>query len=152
MTAVVPERRWLREAAAPKAEVTFSGDAPVQPPSQPLRAPDTPLGRARLARGWSRERTVRALMALADRWGWQTATEGSMRVQLHRWEHQDSRPSETYRVLLCAVFQATPQALGFTVSAPQATTKTALSARVESLESMVMQLTDALSRTLGAPA
>ncbi|TSB24020.1 XRE family transcriptional regulator [Streptomyces benahoarensis] len=126
-------------------------DAPGrQPRPQPLRAPDTPLGRARLARGWSRERTVRALMALADRWGWQIATEDSLKVQLHRWEHQQSRPSETYRVMLCALFRVTPDELGF--SAQRAMTETALNARVESLESMVAQLTNALARTLGATA
>ncbi len=155
MTTVVPERRWTRSTEAPKATVTFEGEAPAaperQPRPQPLRAPDTPLGRARLARGWSRERTVRALMALADRWGWQTATENSLKVQLHRWEHQDSRPSETYRVLLCALFQVPPEKLGFTATA-QPVTKTALNDRVESLESMVSQLTDALSRSLGVAA
>ncbi|WP_411143453.1 XRE family transcriptional regulator [Streptomyces sp. x-80] len=142
------------DSAQVKVSVSFEGEAPArpgrQPRPQPLRAPDTPLGRARLARGWSRGRTVRVLMALAERWGWQVATENSLKVLLHRWEHQEGRPSESYRVLLCAIFQATPETLGFT--APQVMTKTALSARVESLESMVMQLTAALSRTLGAPA
>ncbi|MFI5620387.1 XRE family transcriptional regulator [Streptomyces sp. NPDC051567] len=137
--------------------VSFEGEAPAQP--LPLRAPDTPLGRARLARGWSRERTVRALLALAERWGWQVAAESSLKVQLHRWEHQQGLPGETYRVLLCALFQAPPAELGFTQApapAPGATapkdSSAELSARVDHLESLLGRLTDALTRSLGVGA
>ncbi|MFJ7422443.1 XRE family transcriptional regulator [Streptomyces uncialis] len=115
---------------------------------QPLRAPDTPLGRARLARGWSRERTVRVLLALAGRWGWQVATENSLKVQLHRWEHEQGRPGETYRVLLCAVYESTPQTLGFHRAGP-ASEDGELRARVDSLESMVGRLVAALTRAEG---
>ncbi|UNO43908.1 XRE family transcriptional regulator [Streptomyces sp. MST-110588] len=125
--------------------VTVEGSAPVQPQPQGLRAPDTPLGRARLARGWSRERTVRALLALADHWGWQVATEDSLKVQLHRWEHQRGTPCETYRVLLCALFRATPAALGFTDRPQPAATRQELAARLDALESMVMRLTAAVT-------
>lgn len=148
MTTLAPECRWTETAAVPQVTVTIEGPAPVQPQPQPLRAPDTPLGRARLARGWSRERTVRALLALADHWGWQVATEDSLKVQLHRWEHQQGRPGETYRVLLCALFQSSPDALGFTAPARQAS-PSALRDRVESLEALVLQLTDALAQVRG---
>ncbi|MEU9502831.1 XRE family transcriptional regulator [Streptomyces sp. NPDC048196] len=147
MTVIAPERKWTRAADGRQMTVTFAGEVPAEPGAQPqpLRAPDTPLGKARLRRGWSRERTVRALMALADRWGWQVATENSLKVQLHRWEHQQGRPSETYRVLLCALFQSSPDALGFTGPARQAS-PSALRDRVESLEALVLQLTDALAQ------
>ncbi|MEV6682391.1 XRE family transcriptional regulator [Streptomyces erythrochromogenes] len=142
MTAVVPERRWLAPASVRLVAVAFEGDTPAQP--QPLRAPDTPLGRARLAHGWSREKTVRALLSLAKSWGWRVATENSLKVQLHKWEHEQVRPGETYQALLCAVFQTDRASLGF--DRPEPTGRVSeLSDRIASLESLVARLTDALT-------
>ncbi|MFD5349695.1 XRE family transcriptional regulator, partial [Streptomyces anulatus] len=55
---------------------------PVAGSLQPglLRSADTPLGLARVARGWSQEKTVRALILLARSWGWQVASEPSLKV------------------------------------------------------------------------
>lgn len=84
-------------------------------PEQPglLRSADTPLGLARVARGWSQEKTVRSLILLARSWGWQVASEPSLKVQLSCWEHGRRRPNESYRLLLCTVYRATAEDLGF---------------------------------------
>ncbi|MHC5702391.1 helix-turn-helix domain-containing protein [Streptomyces tirandamycinicus] len=111
---------------------------PVQPAS--LRTSDTPLGRARLARGWSQQKVVRALVLLADSWGWAIATEPSLKVQVSRWENGVVRPGPTYQVLLCALFRATPDELGFT----RATQAATLADRVASLEAALDRLTSQL--------
>lgn len=142
MTALMPERRWMNAEPVRTVAVSFEGKAPAQP--QPLRAPDTPLGRARLSRGWSREKTVRALLSLAERWEWRVATENSLKVQLHKWEHGQVRPGETYQALLCAIYRADADSLGF--HQPELAGSTSeLSDRIASLESLVARLTDALS-------
>ncbi len=123
----------------PEMTVAVDGPAPEQP--QLLRSADTPLGRARVARGWSQDKAVRALVLLADAWGWQVASEASLKVQLSRWEHGGSRPNETYRVLLCSLYRATPNELGFD-RVPQ-TTK-GLRDRISDLEALVENLTAAL--------
>ncbi|MFE0201179.1 XRE family transcriptional regulator [[Kitasatospora] papulosa] len=110
--------------------------APVQPARVPLRAPDTPLGRARLARGWSQRKVVRALVLLAGHWGWEIAAESSLKVQMSRWENGAVHPGPSYQVLLCAVLRATPDDLGFT----RATGTAALADRVASLETLVDRL------------
>ncbi|NUK12641.1 XRE family transcriptional regulator [Streptomyces lunaelactis] len=122
-----------------------AGPAPVQPSGRPvqppaLRAPDTPLGRARLVRGWSQIKVVRALMLLADHWGWEIAAEKSLKVFISRWENDTHRPSQTYQVLLCAIFRATPAELGFTRPAAATT----LTQRVTALESVIEDLTGRL--------
>ncbi|MFD0211992.1 XRE family transcriptional regulator [Streptomyces hirsutus] len=129
--------------------VTVEGPAPQQP--QLLRAADTPLGRARVARGWSQEKAVRALVLLADAWGWQIAAESSLKVQLSRWEHGASRPNETYRALLCAAYQTTPEALGFDRPEQSQMVKS-LRERVNTLEALVESLTGALSAVQGVQA
>ncbi|MBO1333973.1 XRE family transcriptional regulator [Streptomyces sp. VRA16 Mangrove soil] len=115
----------------------------VSPPEQPLRyglrAPDTPLGRARLEREWSRAKAVRALTLVAERWGWEIAAEASMKVMYHRWEHEAVRPGKTYQVLLCSVFRKTPDELGFAEQSPCAD-EAALLARISALESVVRHL------------
>ncbi|MEV1052555.1 XRE family transcriptional regulator [Streptomyces sp. NPDC049887] len=102
----------------------------------PLRAPDTPLGRARLARGWSQHKVVRALVLLAGHWGWEIAAESSLKVQMSRWENGAVHPGPSCQVLLCAVLRATPDDLGFT----RATGTAALADRVASLETLVDRL------------
>ncbi|MBM7058222.1 XRE family transcriptional regulator [Streptomyces durocortorensis] len=113
-------------------------------PEQPyqLQAADTPLGRARVARGWSQEKAVRALVLLARSRGWQVASEPSLKVQLSGWEHGRRRPNETYRLLLCAVYRATAEELGFDVADRSATVKT-LRERINDLERLVEHLTGA---------
>lgn len=123
----------------PEMTVTVAGAAPKQP--QELRSADTPLGRARVARGWSQDKAVRALVLLADNWGWQVASEPSLKVQLSRWEHGGSRPNETYRVLLCSLYRSTPKELGFD-RAPQ--TAKGMRDRISTLESLVESLTATL--------
>ncbi|MFJ9997871.1 XRE family transcriptional regulator [Streptomyces werraensis] len=120
--------------------VIVDGPAPQQP--QLLRSANSPLGRARVARGWSQDKAVRALILLAESWGWQVASEPSLKVQLSRWEHGGSRPNETYRVLLCSLYRATPNELGFD-RAPQ-TTK-GLRDRISTLEALVENLTATLT-------
>jgi transcriptional regulator with XRE-family HTH domain len=119
--------------------VMVEGLAPKQP--QELRSANTPLGRARVARGWSQDKAVRALVLLADNWGWEIASEPSLKVQLSRWEHGVCRPSETYRVLLCSLYRATPKELGFD-RAPQ--TAKGLRERIGTLESLIENLTATL--------
>jgi transcriptional regulator with XRE-family HTH domain len=109
---------------------------PVQPARVPLRAPDTPLGRARLTRGWSQHKVVRALLLLAQHWDWDIASEDSLKVQMSRWENGAVRPGPTYQVLLCAVFRTTPDELGLTRTADPS----ALADRVTALESLVHHL------------
>ncbi len=133
----------------PEMTVTVDGPVPRQP--QLLRAADSPLGRARVARGWSQEKAVRALLLLADAWGWQIAAESSLKVQLSRWEHGGSRPNETYRALLCAAYRTTPEALGFDCPGQSQTVKS-LRERVNALEALVESLTGALSAVQGVQA
>lgn len=111
-------------------------------PEQPyqLRSADTPLGQARVARGWSQEKTVRALILLARSWGWQVASEPSLKVQLSCWEHGRRRPNESYRLLLCTVYRATAGELGFDRLSGEASVKT-LRERIADLERLVESLT-----------
>ncbi|MGW1903084.1 XRE family transcriptional regulator [Streptomyces hirsutus] len=129
--------------------VTVDGPAPQQP--QLLRAANTPLGRARMARGWSQEKAVRALVLLAESWGWQIAAESSLKVQLSRWEHGVTQPGETYRALLCAAYRTAPETLGFNCPQQFQTVKS-LRERVNALESLVENLTGALSAVQGVRA
>ncbi|NEB94939.1 helix-turn-helix transcriptional regulator [Streptomyces bauhiniae] len=117
-----------------------------------LQAANTPLGRARLARGWSQEKVVRALTLLAGSWKWEIASESSLKVQLSRWEHGVTRPGETYRVLLCAVYRATPDELGFTHSRQSEPSAKSLRDRVSELEARLETLTGYLAVTGGLPA
>lgn len=130
----------------PEMTVTVEGPAPRYPSE--LQSADTPLGRARVARGWSQEKAVRALTLLASAWGWQVASEASLKVQLSRWEHEVSRPNDKYRTLLCALYRRTPDELGFN----QATTVKSLRDRVSDLEALVERLTVALSAAQGVTA
>lgn len=116
--------------------------ASVVGPEQPglLRSADTPLGLARVARGWSQEKAVRALILLARSWGWQVASEPSLKVQLSCWEHGRRRPNESYRLLLCTVYRATAEELGFDRTAREASVKT-LRQRINDLERLVASLT-----------
>ncbi|WP_301127397.1 XRE family transcriptional regulator [Streptomyces cacaoi] len=148
MTAIAPERRWTQEK-------------PRRCPQQPvtLRCPETPLGRARAARGWSQAKAVRALLLTARDWGWEIASENSLKVMLCDWEREKRRPGEGYRVLLCAVYRATPEQLGFTTSGPResavraaAPTNRELSERVESLEALVWELSKRLETACGGVA
>jgi transcriptional regulator with XRE-family HTH domain len=121
-------------------------DTPMPPaPAAPsaLQATNTPLGRARVARGWSQHKVVRALIVLADHWDWDIAAETSLKVQLSRWENDVVRPCPTYQVLLCAVFRTTPEELGFTRQA-STVTRAALADRVRELEDLVNSLADRL--------
>ncbi|WP_328735819.1 XRE family transcriptional regulator [Streptomyces bobili] len=132
--------------------VTVEGPAPQQP--QLLRSADTPLGRARVARGWSQDKAVRALILLAESWGWQIASESSLKVQFSRWEHDATRPGETYRVLLCAIYRTTPDALGFNRPRTDkpATTSKSLRERVGELEALVERLSGYLGAVEGVQA
>ncbi|MFD5662368.1 XRE family transcriptional regulator [Streptomyces hirsutus] len=116
--------------------VPLADAAPVQPLRSPLRAPNTPLGQARLARGWSQHKVVRALLLLADHWGWDIASEASLKVLVSRWENRTHQPGPTYQVLLCAVFRSTPDQLGLTRPTGTAT----LADRVGDLECLVDRL------------
>ncbi|MFD4752032.1 XRE family transcriptional regulator [Streptomyces sp. NPDC058426] len=89
----------------------------LPPGGQPdaIRSADTPLGRARVARGWSQAKAVRALTIVAGHWGWQIASEASLKVLLSCWESGKRTPGETYVRLLCALYRATPEQLGFVV-------------------------------------
>ncbi|MGJ5897426.1 XRE family transcriptional regulator [Streptomyces niveiscabiei] len=127
--------------------VQVVGAVPRQPSE--LRAADSPLGRVRVARGWSQDKVVRALVLLADAWHWRIASEPSLKVYISEWENGARRPGETYRVLLCALYRATPDELGFTAY-DKARGKTdggasELRERVNDLTSMVENLTVALS-------
>ncbi|MEU5326131.1 XRE family transcriptional regulator [Streptomyces parvus] len=115
---------------------------PVSGPVQPglLRSADTPLGMARVARGWSQEKTVRALILLARSWGWQVASEPSLKVQLSCWEHGRRRPNESYRLLLCTAYRATAEELGFDRLAGESSVRT-LRQRINDLERLVASLT-----------
>ncbi|MYQ82446.1 MULTISPECIES: helix-turn-helix domain-containing protein [unclassified Streptomyces] len=115
--------------------------APAVRPEQPyhLRSANTLLGQARIARGWSQDKAVRALSLLARSWGWQIAAEPSLKVQLSRWEHGRARPNETYRALLCAAYQVTPGELGFDAADRSATVKS-LRERINDLERLVESL------------
>ncbi len=117
-------------------------NASVAGPEQPglLQSADTPLGLARVARGWSQEKTVRALILLARSWGWQVASEPSLKVQLSCWEHGRRRPNESYRLLLCTVYRATAEELGFNRLSGEASVKT-LRQRINDLELLVESLT-----------
>ncbi|WP_445395135.1 XRE family transcriptional regulator [Streptomyces sp. LE64] len=125
-------------------------------PQQPLglQSADTPLGRARVARGWSQEKVVRALTLLAREWGWQIASEPSLKVQVSRWEHGVTRPGETYRVLLSAVYRATPEELGFDQTRPggTGTSTKSLRDRVGELEARLELLTSYLTMAGGLPS
>ncbi len=125
----------------PEMTVSVVGAVPRQPSD--LRAADSPLGRVRVARGWSQEKVVRALVLLADAWNWRIASEPSLKVYISEWENGARRPGETYRVLLCALYRATPEELGFTAR-PRESAKN-LKARVNDLEAMVENLTVALT-------
>ncbi|MFJ8547880.1 XRE family transcriptional regulator [Streptomyces sp. NPDC093676] len=118
---------------------------PVQPSRSALRATDTPLCRARVARGWSQRKVVRALRLLAESWGWEVAAESSLTVQISRWENGVNRPSQTYQVLLCALFRATPQDLGFT-----RTGNATLADRIDALEHLVSDLAAQLETAVAA--
>jgi hypothetical protein len=140
----------------PAGAPTDGHPLPGQPLRYELRAPDTPLGRARLDRGWSREKTVRALILQAEYWSWEVATESSLKVQLHRWEHEQVRPSHSYQVLLCAIFGASPERLGFTSPTPCAEDPEVLDAptvcpghaellaRIDALEAQLQRIADVL--------
>ncbi|WP_086747987.1 hypothetical protein [Streptomyces scabiei] len=136
-------------AAVSELRVRVEGAAPRQPSD--LHSADTPLGRARVARGWSQDKVVRALMLLADNWDWQIASEQSLRVYMSDWERGVRRPNETYRVLLCTLYRATPDDLGFTAPRRE-TAMDDLSARVNELAAVVERLTVALSGVQGASA
>ncbi|MFF3534750.1 XRE family transcriptional regulator [Streptomyces sp. NPDC002466] len=118
--------------------------APAARPEQPyhLRSANTLLGQARVARGWSQDKAVRALSLLARSWGWQIAAGPSLKVQLSRWEHGRTRPNETYRALLCAAYQTTPEGLGFDRAERSATVKS-LRERINDLERLVESLAGA---------
>ncbi|WP_097971179.1 hypothetical protein [Streptomyces sp. gb14] len=122
--------------SAPTLDAAFVA-GPVQPGL--LRSADTPLGLARVARGWSQEKTVRALILLARSWGWQVASEPSLKVQLSCWEHGRRLPNESYRLLLCTVYRATAEELGFDRTAGEASVKT-LRQRINDLERLVASL------------
>ncbi|MFF4212580.1 hypothetical protein ACFYZE_25115 [Streptomyces sp. NPDC001796] len=88
---------------------------------------------------------IRSLALLAEHWGWQIASEGSLKVQLSRWENGANEPSPTYQVLLCAVLRATPAELGFGRAARPAAPLpgedvASLADRVQALEALVVQL------------
>lgn len=123
---------------------------PVEQP--PAKAPaGSPLAQARAARGWSQLQVIRSLAMLADHWGWQIASEGSLKVQLSRWENGANLPNPTYQVLLCAILRATPAELGFGCAVRPAAPLpgedvASLADRVQALESLVIQL----SARLGA--
>ncbi|MFD5349373.1 hypothetical protein ACFWJY_37885, partial [Streptomyces anulatus] len=85
-------------------------------------------------------KTVRALILLARSWGWQVASEPSLKVQLSCWEHGRRRPNESYRLLLCTVYRATAEELGFDRMAGEASART-LRQRVNDLERLVASLT-----------
>ncbi|MFJ9906851.1 XRE family transcriptional regulator [Streptomyces sp. NPDC101152] len=134
--------------SAPVVPLTDRTRPAVQPPAQHLA--DTPLAQGRASRGWSQLQVIRSLIALAEQWGWQIASENSLKVQLSRWEN-GATPSQTYQVLLSAVLRATPAELGFgrtdRPSAPGPDVA-ALAERVQALETLVLQL----SARLGAAA
>ena len=118
----------------------------VQPPAH--RAADTALAQARAARGWSQLQVIRALVRLAEHWGWPVASQSSLKVQLSRWEN-GTNPGPTYQVLLCAVLRATPADLGFEPSAPSpGEDVAALAGRVQALETLVVQLSAQLSAVI----
>lgn len=120
-----------------------------QPPAQ--RPARSPLAQVRAARGWSQLQVIRSLILLAEHWGWQIASESSLKVQLSRWENGANEPNPAYQVLLCAVLRATPEELGFgRTTRPTAPLPgedvAALADRVRALETLVIQL----SARLGA--
>ncbi|NEC87291.1 XRE family transcriptional regulator [Streptomyces sp. SID12501] len=133
----------------PELTVTVVGTVPRQPSE--LQSADSPLGRARVARGWSQDKVVRALLLLADNWDWQIASESSLKVYISDWERGARRPGETYRVLLSTLYRATPEELGFTAQRRD-TAGDDLRARVNDLAAMVERLTSALSAAQGATA
>jgi hypothetical protein len=137
MSAIAPERYWTHQ---PRRDAQ-------QPPSASLRCPETPLGRARAARGWSQAKAVRALLLAARQRGWDIAAESSLKIMLCRWENQQHRPGEMYRVLLCSIYRSTPEELGLTHTAkePRGASAQELREHVASLENLVRQLSDQLT-------
>lgn len=121
MRTVTPERRWTQPVRRRAV-------------ASPLRCPDTPLGRARRARGWSQHKAVRALRIAADQRGLDIAQEDSLKVMLSRWEHGHARPGPAYRELFTVIYRATPDALGF---APVGGDYDRLRRRVRQLEALV---------------
>lgn len=111
---------------------------PVQPPRNALRPPDTPLGRARAARGWSQAKAARAMRLIAEQWDWEIAAEASLKVLISHWENGLRRPNEAYRVLLSAMYRTPPDDLGF--STGKRLDLPALQERIASLEIIVDQL------------
>ncbi|MFD4755723.1 XRE family transcriptional regulator [Streptomyces sp. NPDC058426] len=94
---------------------TITVELPAGGQPDALRSADTPLGRARVARGWSQAKAVRALTILARHWGWQIASEASLKVLLSCWESGKRTPGQTYVRLFCSLYRATPEDLGFVV-------------------------------------
>lgn len=77
----------------------------------------TRLRAARIDRGWSQSRLIHAIACQATSEGLMTPGTESMRVMVSRWENGHTQPDETYRRLLCAVYDADEAALGI-VAAP----------------------------------
>ncbi|NEA42899.1 helix-turn-helix transcriptional regulator [Streptomyces sp. SID11385] len=135
---------------------TVTVELPAGGQPDTIRSADTPLGRARVARGWSQAKAVRALSILARHWGWQIASEASLKVLLSCWESGKRTPSETYVRLFCALYRATPEDLGFVVrdsrvvSAPGTVASvqnavTHLAAQLAELQAVLASMTGAAS-------
>lgn len=76
------------------------------------------LRAARRERGWSQGAAARELVALATRSGGPSATAGSLKTQLSRWENDHATPDPQYRALLAALYGRSEAELGL---APPAT-------------------------------
>ncbi|WP_406402722.1 hypothetical protein OH805_26030 [Streptomyces sp. NBC_00879] len=87
---------------------------------------------------------MRAISIVADQWGCQIASEASLKVQLHRWEHGQARPNQRYQALLCAIFRTSPEQLGFN-GRPTCSVHEDLLARIDVLEDQVRRLAGLLA-------
>src|ERR1700758_3412904 len=74
----------------------------------------TPLRDARVARGWSQARALKALEDDAARRRIAIANRSSLKTMLSRWENGHLVPDEPYRLLWQSVYDLTGEQLGFT--------------------------------------
>lgn len=73
----------------------------------------TALKAARVATGWSQPQLIARMRQIAAGLGEQLPGAETMRLQLYRWENGHRRPEEFYRRIFCAVYERSPQQLGF---------------------------------------
>jgi transcriptional regulator with XRE-family HTH domain len=118
---------------------------------------ETPLQAARHKRGWSQSRLIWELTHLAKRKGCSIATAASLKTLVSRWENGHATPDSFHQPLLCELYKATPNELGFGYQTlPEHLSASAQSADEllcktkftrDDLESLSQKFDDALARS-----